>query len=149
MRPFPAQSRLDLCLTVGVQLGAVGAEHLDAVVGRRVVTGRHHQAPGCSDPADQQRHCRGRAQAKGPDVAPCCREAGRQGRHQHAAAAAGVHADQNRTLLLEHLTHPVAHLQRESWGQHGSGLSTDSIGAETRNGGAKAGADRRHGALNH
>ena len=149
MLKITPQSRLDFRLAVWMQFGAISTEHLDAVVLRRIVAGRHHQAPCCTNLPDQKGHCRRGAQAKGPDIATARRQTSGQSSDKHAAAAAGIHTNQDRPFLLQHLTHPVTHLQAERWREHGSCMAANAIGAETGNSGAKAGANRWHGALNH
>ena len=144
-----AQASLDAGLTGRTELGAIGSEHLDAVVGGRVVAGGHHQTAGSPDLTDQQRHRRGRTQPKVPDVAAGGGETGGQGRHQHAAAAAGIHADQHRAIGLKHPTDPVSDLQAQGRCQHRADMASDSVGAEPRSTGTERRPNRLDGALSH
>ena len=55
------EARLNRLLLRLLELGAAGAEHLDAVVVGRVVAGRHHQPTGAALGADRAGHRRGGA----------------------------------------------------------------------------------------
>ena len=131
---------LDSCLAIRMQFGAIGIEHLDAVVRRGVMAGRHHQAPCGTNLPNQEGNCRRGAETKGPNIAAARRQSCGQSRNEHAAAAAGIHPDQNRSVLLQHLSHPVAHLQAESRRQHRSRMPANSVGPETGSSGTEAGS---------
>ena len=72
---------------------------------------RNHQAAGGAHLTDQQRDRRRGTEPEIPDIATRCRQSRRQRRHQHAAAGAGIHPDQHRTVGLENATNPVADLE--------------------------------------
>ena len=106
----PPQTGFHPRLTLRAQLRAIGAEHLDAVVGGRVMARRHHQAT-CRTHLTGQQGDRWRGtEPKVPDIPARRRQSRRQRRHQHAAAVAGIHPDQHGTVGLEHATDPVPDL---------------------------------------
>ena len=82
------QARFDRRLLLLAELGAAGAEHLDAVVVGRVVAGRHHQPAGGPLAPDRARHRRRGAQPQLPHLPPGGHQAGTERRHQHRPAAA-------------------------------------------------------------
>ena len=144
-----AQTGFDASLLVCSQFGSVSTKDLDAVVFGGIVTGRHHQATGCSDLTDQQRHRRSGAQPQGPDLPSSSCQTCREGRRNHGAAAAGIHADQDRSVTRQHPPAPVADLQTERRGEQVTNTPPDPIGAETRNSAAQGRTDGMNSALNH
>ncbi|MEY3963371.1 MAG: hypothetical protein RLZZ106_626 [Cyanobacteriota bacterium] len=64
------QSGFDRRLLLLAELGAAGAEHLDAVVVGRVVAGTHHQAATAAQLADRPGYGRSGAQAQIEHLAP-------------------------------------------------------------------------------
>ena len=74
-----AKPLLDQGLMLRIKLGAIGTEHLDSIVLRRVMAGGHHQAARRTQLTDQQGHRRGGAKTKRPDLAARRRESSRQG----------------------------------------------------------------------
>ena len=113
------------------------------------MTCRNHDATSGSVFTDQQRNCRCRTETQLPDITTRCGESSRQGRNQHAAAAAGVHADQDRTFRFENPSEPEPHLKAESRCQVDSGKTTDPICTEAWCSFPEGGSDRSRCRLNH
>ncbi len=124
------QTGLNRSLLLLAEFGAAGAKHLDAVVVWGVVAGAHHQAAAATELADRSGHSGRGAQAEIQHLAPRRREPGRQGRHQHRPAAAGITTEQDRATLRQHLPAPVAQLQGQSRRDLATHPAADAIGAE-------------------
>ena len=83
----------DLKLRPVVELVAVGAEQLDAIVGERIVAGGDHHAQVSAKVASQHRDCWSRHRAQQHHVHAHGSEAGHHGRFHHIAGQARVLAD--------------------------------------------------------
>jgi hypothetical protein len=142
---LPGQARFNRLLPFSPKLGAVGSEHLDAVVMGGVVAGGDHQPPGGPHPSDCAGHRRGGTEPQIPHVTAGGRQARRQSRHQHRAAAAGVGPDQDRPLRRQDNTAPIAQLKGKGRGDVASHPPADAVGAEAGDAVPQGEADRRWG----
>ena len=96
------------------QLAAVGAEELDAVIGKRVVAGADHHAQCGTLRPRQKRHARRGQGAEQHHINTGGIEAALHGAFQHVAADARVFANQNGGSLfaaLEHAAHRMGQAQ--------------------------------------
>jgi hypothetical protein len=130
----PDQQILDAALQIVGELGAVGAEKLDAVVVVRIVGGGHHRA-GNPVAATHVRHAGRRQLTQLGDPATGRGHAGGERRRQHRRRDAGVPADEPVTLA-EHGGRGAAESERHLGREFGVRLAAQAVGAE---------ADLHHG----
>ena len=127
----PLQAGLNPALQGSAKLAPVSAEHLDAVVFRRVMACGNHQTTCSLKATDQPRNGGRRAQSERPHVPSCRGEACRQGCHHHGPTAARIHPDEHGAVCRQHASTPEAHLQREGWRNGIADPTAQTIRAET------------------
>ena len=113
------------------------------------MAGRDHQAAAGPEPPDRTGHRRGGAETQVENLAASSGETGRQGRHQHRAAGAGIAADHHRPTSGKHLAAPVTQLQGQQGRDQLPHPAADAIGAEVGLARRQRLADRKAGPVRH